>query len=363
MLNVYKKYLAATYEWIMRSIANGRGGSCAYYRPLSGWSEPYPETTGYLVPTVLAAGQTLNRLDAPKVAVELGDWLLSLQQGEGWWPGGLYSRRRTDLAPSVFNTAQILDGMVALYRTTGGSSWLDALERASTWLAAGVDEGGRWTLGNYRNAFNPSYYTQVAWPMLEAWSITKKTEVRNAAERVLELVLTRRRSNGAFNCWGFAPGQPAFTHTIAYTLRGLLESARILGAWERFGQPALLALETIQRRCELAGGRLAAAFDENWRQTSWYSCLTGNAQIALCLLHLERKETDLRLVNTAAKLVDSVCKTQRIDLPASPINGAVAGSNPFWGRYMTLRYPNWAAKYHCDALCTLMYRLRQEGLH
>jgi hypothetical protein len=39
----------------------------------------------------------------------------------------------------------------------------------------------------------------------------------------------------------------------------------------------------------------------------------------------------------------------------------VAGSSPITGRYMTLRYPNWAAKFHADALAALTDRLAREG--
>ena len=34
---------------------------------------------------------------------------------------------------------------------------------------------------------------------------------------------------GAVRDWGFWPGKPAFTHTIAYTLEGFLESAILFG--------------------------------------------------------------------------------------------------------------------------------------
>ena len=32
------------------------------------------------------------------------------------------------------------------------------------------------------------------------------------------------------------------------------------------------------------------------------------------------------------------------------IKGGVAGSYPFYGKYMRFRYPNWAVKYLCDAI-------------
>ncbi len=35
------------------------------------------------------------------------------------------------------------------------------------------------------------------------------------------------------------------------------------------------------------------------------------------------------------------------------IKGAIAGSFPLWGNYMTFVYPNWASKFFIDALMLL----------
>ena len=66
------------------------------------------------------------------------------------------------------------------------------------------------------------------------------------------------------------------------------------------------------------------------------------------------------LVNAACKLVDLVCSRQWLHSPIGGLRGAVAGSSPPWGGYMALRYPNWAAKFHADALVALEDRLRRE---
>jgi hypothetical protein len=357
-LERYGIHLEATAAWLLRSIRPG-GGSAAYYAPLLGWSRPYPETTGYLIPTLLRLHERLGSAEAETAALHAGSWLLSLQAPEGCWLGGLQPPRGRP-QPSVFNTGQILLGLCALHRWTGEATWLEAATRGAAWLAEGVDGAGRWPAGHYRGDFQPSYYTRVAWPMLEVWRLNREDRVRAAAERVLDGVLKRRRSNGAFAGWGFAPRQPAFTHTIAYTLRGLLESARLLDDWPRFGAPAEEALEILRRRAELAGGRLPGAFSEDWRADRRFVCITGCAQVALCLLIAEEHSPDLRMVNAVCKLVDTVCARQRLT-GSRGVRGAVPGSLPFWGRYMRFRYPNWAAKFHADALDRLIDRLEREA--
>lgn len=357
-LNRYQRYLEATARWLLRSVEKGKGGSAAYFFPLTGWSHPYPETTGYIIPTLLKLKDWLPVLETDRVATVLGEWLLNIQQKEGFWDSGFHPPKKKH--PSIFNTAQILKGMVALHDNTQDSRWLDAATQAAEWLAAGVTPEGVWRHIDYQAQVTPTYYAQAAWAMLEVYSRNGDDVIREGAEKVLSNVMSRQMENGAFDGWGFMEGQPCSTHTIAYTIRGLLESARLLDAWDSYGKAAIAALEVLLRRSELAGGRLPGAYDVKWRPIGKYVCLTGNAQIALCLLIWEEREMDLHLVNAAAKLVDAICDAQHVKSIVPGLRGAVAGSFPMWGRYMIFRYPNWAAKYHLDALMMLSSRIMKE---
>ena len=301
----------------------------------------------------------MTDLNTEQAAYDLGDWLLSIQHDSGYWLGGLHPNTKSSEG-SVFNTGQILKGMMALYRHSGDQKFLDAAVKGSRWLAEGVDTKGVWPKNDYRAKQTPSYYTHVTWPMLEVWKESNDEYVRESAERFLNVVLSRKKSNGAFSDWGFEQGKPAFTHTIAYTIRGLQESARLLNKIDEYSMPTKQALEFLLRKAEFSNGKLPGAFDGEWKADDSYVCLTGNAQIAICLLILESYEKDLRIVNAAAKLVDFVCDAQRNSSPLKGIRGGVAGSYPLWGKYMTFRYPNWSAKYHCDAMLSLIKRIEQE---
>jgi hypothetical protein len=348
-----RRHLEATRGWLVESIDHGNGGSCAHFSPLGGWSRPYPETTGYLIPTLLALSRAQPEFDGEGRATALGSWLLSLQDREGWWRGGVHPAP-ADTGPSVFNTAQILQGLTALHDLGGEQQWLEAAVRACGWLARGVDEDGLWPHKDYRATGTPSYYTYAAWPMLEVASRAGDDAIRAVAEGVLDAILARRRSNGAFAGWGFSKGEAAFTHTIAYTFQGLLGSARALDDWNRYGEPATEGLLALAERADQAGGKLAGRLNDDWSAAARFVCLTGNAQLALCLLDLHERRPDPKLVEIASRLVEAVCAAQRLRAPIAGIRGAVGGSSPIWGRYMTLRYPNWAAKYHCDALLRLI---------
>lgn len=333
-------------DWLLMSIAEA-GGSRAYFSPIYGWSKSYPETSGYIIPTLLDLSVRLSDDRARQAAVGLGRWLLQIQARDGYWRGGLYPYS-SDAQPSVFNTAQILMGLVYLARADPSAGiWRAAARKAADWIANGVDGTGVWQSGHYRN-HQPAYYTFVAWPMLEYAATFGGDRVGEAAVRVLKNALGTRAANGRFSGWGFDAGGPAFTHTIAYTLQGFLESARLLND-RVYLAGAETALERLRRAAELHNGRLPGAYADDWSADRGFECATGSAQTAICLLLWHQLDPDVRLLNAAAKLVDRVCELQCL-APWPPLRGAIPGSRPLWARYMRFRYPNWAVKFHADAL-------------
>ena len=354
----YEHHLELTAEWLMRSIEKGRGGSCAFFSPLLGWSKPYPETTGYLIPTLISISNALDDHKYSAAALMIGQWLLDIQSQNGSWHGGLYPSASSE--GSVFNTGQILKGMMALFHLTGDHVFLSAADRGANWLASGVDGYGLWPASDYRASETPSYYTHVAWPMLEVWKSTQSASQRTAAERFLDMALERKLSNGAIAQWGFDDQGSAFTHNIAYTIRGFQESSRLIGDYSKYGRPMEEILEFFVKKSELSNGRVSGEFDESLAGVKKYVCLTGNAQLAVCILLMEQQKSDLRLVNAASKMIDFIGSVQAKGQFVKSIRGGVAGSYPLWGRYMFMRYPNWSAKFYCDSLMLIKNRLELE---
>ncbi|MEQ1744699.1 MAG: hypothetical protein ABMA02_04690 [Saprospiraceae bacterium] len=76
--------------WLRRSIkATGGNGSAHSYSPVFGWARAYPETTGYLIPTLLHCADFLQDDALRVLANQCQDWLLSIQLPGGAWAGGL----------------------------------------------------------------------------------------------------------------------------------------------------------------------------------------------------------------------------------------------------------------------------------
>lgn len=342
LINTYKESLDKAIKWLKISERD-TGGSAANYSYLMGWTKAYPETTGYIIKTLLDYHKSFNDKESFEMAFRYGAWLVSIQNDDGSWNGGMHPNSKPE--KSVFNTAQIIIGLVSICEVSNEKFWKESLYRAATWLAQNVNDQGLWEDGHY-NDFNPTYYTRVAWPMLLADELLKENTISASALKVLDKMSLRVLSNGSFEYWGFNKDQPAFTHTIAYTIRGFIESSLIIQDWDRYAKLTEPAIDRLYKFSEINGGRLPGYLDNDWRIKGNFSCLTGNAQVAYCFFLMYNQHSDLRFVNAGTKLLEyNISKQSR--------SGAIAGSSPIYSKYMRLRYPNWAAKFHADAIMKL----------
>jgi hypothetical protein len=348
----YGPHIRAAADWLAES-ERPSGGSAAYFTPFGGWSRAYPETTGCLIGTLLNL-EAMRVRPMEAYAVRCGEWLLSIQNGDGSWNRGLHPPRGRGRG-SVFNTGQILKGMMALWRWTGESRWLAAAVRGCRWLVDGLSPDGLWGGNDYRGSGTPSYYTEVIWMMLDVALVTGGRAQADLALQGLERILARRGAGGSFRKWGFGGADQAYCHTIAYTLRGIQESGRLMRR-EGLEDAATEGIRTLAAAARASDGYLPGAFDQQWAATRGFVCLTGNAQAALCILRLEERRPDPALLEAATLLMGVVCRTQSLDALRPGVRGAIAGSFPLAGSYMRFRYPNWAAIYTIEALLALIRR-------
>jgi len=104
------------------------------------------------------------------------------------------------------------------------------------------------------------------------------------------------------------------------------------------------------RKFEISGS-LPATCNEKWKSTQGnYSCLTGNAQMAVIWLRLFQVTNDGRFLNAAIKMSDYLKSLQKLSSGNGGINGGIKGSHPIWGKYQRFEYPNWAAKFFIDLI-------------
>ena len=338
-------------DWICRAQAvTSDGGISKGYSLLHGrWSPSYPETTGYTIPTLLDAAVALQRPELGTLAVGLADWLRGTRTPEG---GVAHFQQlgQGNARPVVFDTGQALFGWLAAWRETADDVHLQAATKAADWLVSVQSEDGSWV--GYQHLDTVKVIdTRVAWPLLEVAQVAPASSYVEAARRNLDWALSQQEANGSFRQAGFRPGQDPFTHTIAYTAEGLLESGLLLDEprYVTAAEKVARVLLGLQRQ----DGSLASTYDEEWRPTSPSSCLTGNCQMAIVWLRFFGLSGDSEYLDAARRAVAFVCATQDLHTSHANLRGAIAGSYPIYGLYERLIYPNWAAKFFVDALLAL----------
>ncbi len=340
-----ERHLDETMAWLCRAQdSTADRGIAATYTLGTGFTGSYPETTGYLIPTFLDCATARRRPDFRTRALEMGEWLLSIQLPEGAFQA---STVRVAPRPSVFNTGQILFGLVRLYRETQDERYLTAIVAAGDWLVDAMDASGAWSRFTYRMT-ERSYYSRVAWALLEAFEVSGHKRLRDAAVRNLEWVVGNQQPNGWVVHNSFDGASPPFTHTIVYSAEGLLGGGRILQESRYIDAAARIGV-ALKRKYE-AEGRLAGAVDSDWTSRASYTCLTGNSQLAGLLQQLYLLDGERSHLDVATRLCWDVGATQSLTSNNPGVRGGIKGSDPIWGRYMIFRYPNWAAKFFVDAL-------------
>jgi len=345
----------AAMEWLCRAQdVTGCGGVSGGYHFDTGWRGPYPETTGYIIETFIEYSSIMQDTSYLDRAVRMGDWECEIQLDSGAVRGGV----GVNDYPIVFNTGQVMLGWAALYRETGERRYLDSAIRAADWLVSIQDEDGKWSRYTYKSIPH-AYHTRVAWQMFEISKLSGDDRYRSTAERNIQWTLSGAKANGWIENMAFMTEETPLTHTIAYTIRGLLESSQYQSEPDRYRtmEVVLMAAENLMKRFELRKpdpysmpDYLPARLNNKWKPGAEYSCLTGNCQIAIIWLKLFELTEDARFLNAALKIIDHVKATQSLDSSNPGIRGGIAGSFPIQGGYSPYSYPNWPPKFFADAL-------------
>jgi hypothetical protein len=340
-----RRHLAEGAEWVLRAqAATPDDGVAGGYSFEDGWIPSYPETTGYLIPTLVAYAEYSGNPEFEKRALAMAEWELAIQDASGGFPGHFVDRENP---PVVFNTGQIIFGLLAAHQAAGDERFLTAARRAARWLASVQDGDGAWRRHDYRGAVH-SYNARTAWALVELGLGGGDGDALESGTRHLDWVLRQQEDNGWFRHCAFGPAEDPFLHTIAYTTQGLLEAGLHLGRadYVAAAERACRALVDHVR----ADGFIPGTFDDGWRPTATYSCLTGNAQMAAQWLRLYELRGDAGFRSAADRALRFLKTLQDCDAANPRTRGAVKGSHPIWGRYLFGTYPNWAVKFFMDAL-------------
>jgi hypothetical protein len=335
--------------WLCRSHdVTSREGSSKGYSLLRGWLPAYPETTGYVLGTLLRYAERTEDAELVDRAQEMGRWEVAIQEPDGGiMEGHVETKPRRSI---VFNTGMVLHGWEDLAER-GHDGYGEAAGRAVDFLVDAMDPDGTWDPKFEYAGIPHTYNSRVAWAMIRWGLRTGSGRAQEAASRQLDWVCKQQDASGWFSNCTFKPDGTPSTHGIAYTLRGLLESHALLNQEQWLEAAALGASAMVD-----AFGRqplLVANYERGWQPGSRYACLTGTVQLGGVFLRLHALTGEDRFLSAGRRAVEQGAAFQNRRGP-DDIRGALAGSFPIWGRYAPLQYPNWATKFLADSL--MLYR-------
>lgn len=313
-----------------------------------GWQPSYPETTGYIIPTIIEAGKILNDSDLFRRAKLMADWEIEIMFPDGGVHGGNICEQPN---PAIFDTGQVIRGLYAVYKETNNEKYLKAAIKSANWILKNeYQKEGRWIDNNAKcvNQSATTYNIYAISPIVELGRDLDIAEFKDLGRRVSEFTLKMQNEAGWFNNCDFQNKNGALLHTIAYAIDGLWDTGILLNEDKYLIQSKLALGKIIHKMDER--GFMAGRLNEKWEGTVDWACLTGIAQIAVICMKLYHKEGENKYLTAAAKAKEFIkaCQNNLDDTKGGL--GAIWGSWPIssdYGKYQAL---NWAAKYFADLL-------------
>ncbi len=299
-IQIYNKAIM----WIKNNTIDGQAIICNTDK-----QKGYPEVTGYYIPTLLRWGYR-------ELAVSYAKWLCSIQKENGSW------HDTDDKAPYVFDTAQILKGLIAI-RTIYPQADSHII-RGCDWIVSNMQESGRlvtptmdaWGAEGMCSELIHMYCLS---PLVEAAEAFDLPQYKEAAYKILEYY----KKNHYEEIMNFG----LLSHFYAYVMEALLDMGE-----KDMASAAMEKIAGIQKD----NGAVPAYHDVDW------VCSTGLFQLALVWFRLGNTERGNRAF-------EYVCKLQN-------------ESGGWYGSYLSENNQNedntyfatseisWAVKYFLDAL-------------
>lgn len=334
------EHLRAAADWLLAAQrAGGEGGYAHSFHLLYDWQPAYPETTGYILPTLRALHRRTGNEAYHRSVAAAARWLVSIQNPDGSFP---------DLAgrPQVFDTGQILIGLNDLAEHEPELGDLDALRRAARWLCAVQERDGSFVRHAY-NGIAHSYYARVGAALAVAGRILNDAAIRDAGISNLRWTVAQQSDNGFFRHLAFEKEAP-YLHTMSYVIEGLLDGAEETGDESCRGAAVKFA-DRLRTIAETRDGVLRSQYRDDYTVANRERCLTGVAQWAGIAFRLFTATRDGGWARQGHESLDFLKRRQILSRDPR-LNGGLPGSAPIHGRYMRAAIPNWGVKFFMDAL-------------
>lgn len=270
---------------------------------------PYPEVTGYYIPTLIRWGYR-------DLAVSYAKWLCSIQKEDGSW----YDTN--DKEPYVFDSAQILKGLLAVRAIYPSVD--EHIIRGCEWILGNMTDEGRLVAPNQAiwddgKTYSELIHTYCISPIYEAGKVFNRLDFMEKADKMVSYYTTTCREQ--------ILNFDLLSHFYAYIMEAMLDIGKVDLAKE-----AMEKLSHLQKK----SGAVPAYKNVDW------VCATGLFQLAIVWLRLGDFERGNKAFEYACKLQNE--------------------SGGWYGSYLSEENSNeknnyfpeseisWAVKYFLDAL-------------
>lgn len=340
----YKSSVQHAVSWLLQAQQINRDGGYAHsFHFLYGWEKSYPETTGYIIPTMYDCADFLKNTEYKASAEAALNYILAIQAADGSF---------VDLTGSkqVFDTGQILIGLNYVFEKIESSERIKkSMLAAAEWLAAQQSADGSFEKHAY-NSTSHAYYSRVGAAMMKTGKLLSHEGLFAAGLKNVNWTVSKQTQSGFFLESSFFGGdKPAYSHTIIYVLEGLME-AFLLTQSDDLKRAILRTMDSIHAKLDQSQ-LMYSEYDNRFTVTDNSVCSTGLAQWArMCFLAAQIFEQK-KFISSAIKALDFL-KVNQYKSSNSNLFGGIPGSVPFYGKYMKNSIPNWGIKFYIDAVLT-----------
>ncbi|MBK8338998.1 MAG: hypothetical protein IPK99_02840 [Flavobacteriales bacterium] len=288
-------------------------------------------------------------------------FLYGQQLPNGAFTGG-HRNLRNYGKPSIFNTGQIVLGLADLLEhvraDTAYWKWSEAqLTKLSTSVSAAgnfladqvATDGSYDPTHSYQNKVR-TYYARATYGMMRAGQVTSDDRLLQQAKRHFDHVLSQQRADGWITGWGFDEDL-AVLHTIAYTLRGLVEAGHGLND-ARYFQAVRRSLDLLASfdRARFAYPELIPSHFRSDMSFLNELCITGMSQLSIVIMKLPEPYRGNEHGAWAQRMVAATKRFQFRGFREPLMNGVLPASYPLRGTYQPGDLIEWGTKFFMDTL-------------
>lgn len=350
-----KAYLLEAFNWIRRAqVSKTCGGiPCRYDLVKQEYAFPYPETTGYSIPTLLHFSAVSGISEAEKAAADAVEWLLQRQSEEGWIRSNIEDPQALHMEPPKmvnFDNGAMLQGLCAAHVRCRDPRTGEAARRLAHFLIRTQEEDGTWKKNCLLSHFG-SWNSLVGYSLILAGTVLKYEEAESAGHRCLDAISRRIHRNGFIANTDLSESgdqNRAFLHTFAYAIEGYVKAHMLLPERGYLARVSS-SINALLRISISNGGLLVSHFDKEFRPLTGFSALTALCQLADIWFKVANMTREMEYVEAASRLMAMVRSCISLRASDTGWRGGVPGSFPIWGSYDPYCCNNWGAKYFIDA--------------